>query len=39
MDERIELAIRFIKEQMGESYYSNRLIAILEGREGYPIDC
>ncbi len=29
-------AISFIKEQMGSSYYTDRLIAILEFREEYP---
>ena len=35
---RIEEAILFIKEQLGESYYSDRLIAILEGRQHYPAE-
>jgi len=37
MKNRIQIAILFIKEQIGESYYSDRLIAILEGRETYPL--
>ena len=34
--DQVTQAIVFIKEEMGESYYSSRLISILEGRDTYP---